>query len=644
MGLELPVWGAPTAAWAVATLGLVGASVLDRFLDDDGSGDDGSGGMDGDDDPFGGDMGDGGMGGGMGGGGGDMGGGGDGFDDFDGMDEWDDEFDDGGSGGGGGAATDELENRLDELENEVASLSSTVSTVRSENEEISNAVDDIEEDVRNLLDIYEMVTRGINPFVDDSGGFDSVAGGGEGSFGIFDDGEDGEEEEDLDEDVANADADGFFDDDLLDEEEGDGFDGDDAFDDLDDDLDKGNDDLGGDEGFDDLDEEFDEPDDDSTDDAASETETADEGDDMNDDGKSFSELKEEYDSGEADWAEEGDDTADEHPFEDGDDSFDDPGDETDSFDDEAADDGFGGDLGGDDLGEGSESDGFAEPADPDPAGGAEPDLGPDPRPGGDPAEASGGFEYVGEDDLSGGSGRGKPYLTELPGDYVGDLLVMEWLEFLVSESDVTDAVRAINYYERIEWVGPDAAARLRDFLSGFGTIDRNLVDRPGTDRLVREHHTRSLRYVTQLNGTSSHTVLLDRWDDLAGGSLVGGGPVNAPRGGRRGGRVESGRGGRADSTRGDRRDRPAPKRSGHEPSDGREAPDERERRTNGADHDGAADRGDTRRGTNADGRDDRPDGRRDDRRDRNGSTRPMSDPNPRFDRADPADGGWGDGR
>ena len=60
MGLELPVWGAPTAAWAVATLGLVGASVLDRFLDDDGSDDDGSGGMDGDNDPFGGDMGGGG--------------------------------------------------------------------------------------------------------------------------------------------------------------------------------------------------------------------------------------------------------------------------------------------------------------------------------------------------------------------------------------------------------------------------------------------------------------------------------------------------------------------------------------------------------------------------------------------------------
>jgi flagellar protein FlaE/flagellar protein FlaC len=211
---------------------------------------------------------------------------------------------------------------------------------------------------------------------------------------------------------------------------------------------------------------------------------------------------------------------------------------------------------------------------------------------------------------------------------------MEWLEFLVSESDVTDAVRAINYYERIEWIGPDAAARLRDFLSGFGTIDRNLVDRPGTDRLVREHHTRSLRYVTQLNGTSSHTILLDRWDDLAGGSMVGGGPVNGRRGRPRGGRADSGRNGRNG-----RNDRPESQRNGHDEPGRRDAPDDRERRTNGADRDSAE-----RDGAGREADADRRDGHRDERRDRNGSTRPMNDPNPRSDRADPADGGWGDGR
>jgi len=57
---------------------------------------------------------------------------------------------------------------------------------------------------------------------------------------------------------------------------------------------------------------------------------------MNDDGKSFSELKDEYDAGEADWADEdgaetdADAAADEDPFDDGGDSFeDDLGDEPD---------------------------------------------------------------------------------------------------------------------------------------------------------------------------------------------------------------------------------------------------------------------------------------------------------------------------
>ncbi len=526
-------------------------------------------------------MGGGGLGGGMGDGG---------FDEFDGMDEWDDGFDD----GGGGSDTDELEKRLDDLEAEVATLSSTVSTVRSENEEISAAVDDIEEDVRNLLDIYEMVTRGINPFVDESSGFNG-GGAADSSFGLFDDEGGDEAEAELDDDVASADADGFFDEELLDE---DGLDdeGLDDFDDL--------------EEADDGNEPNDEPDDGDPADAASETESAAEDDDMNDDGKSFSELKEEYDAGEADWADDaGDETAPEGgAFEDGTEPFDD------DLDDELGNDAFDDGLGdGPDDAVGAGGEGFED----DPVGAAaaptgndheEPDPAPmagepGPTPGGDPAEANGdGFEYVGRDDLAGR--RGKPYLTELPGDYVGDLLVMEWLEFLVAESDVTDAVRAVNYYERIEWIGPDAAARLRDFLSGFGTIDRNLVDRPGTDRLVREHHTRSLRYITQLNGTGGHLVLLDRWEDLAGGSLVGGEPPASARGPH-----DRGHGRR--NSRSDGNDEHA-----HE-------------RPNG--------------GTQRDGRDRRP--RSDAGNGRNGSSpRPMNDPDPQPDRADPADGGWGDGR
>jgi len=382
------------------------------------------------------------------------GGGGDDFDDLGGdmggMDDWGgDDFGDGG-GGAQGTDIDELEHQVDELENEVANLSSTVGTVKSENTEISDRIEDVEEDVRNLLDIYEMVTRGINPFVDDNATSDFDLGGGD-SLGLFDSDDEAEEEE-VDDAVMSADADGFFDDELAEDAEDDEF------------------------GEEIEDEEM-----------------------VNDQdsagGKTFSELKDEYDSGDAEWAEEGDD------------EFDDDFDELDDgFEDE--------DFGGLD-------DEFDEPDNLD--NGAETEIEPVAEPTREPESESlspietsdADFEYVQSDQLS--AGREKPYLKGLPGDYVGDLVVMEWLEFLVDESTVTDAARAVNYYERIEWIDPAVAEHLRSFLSGFGDIDRNKVDRPGTDHLSRDHHIHSLKYIMQLNGTTATSVILDRWDTFARG-------------------------------------------------------------------------------------------------------------------------------
>jgi len=544
MGLDAALIDGSVLAWGAAASGIVGASVLDRFFDSGESDDDAvfddAGGLDG-------------------------GSGDDSFEAFDEMDEWDDEF----GGGDDDGDTGALAGRIDDLEAEVATLSSTVSTVRSENEEIAAAIADTEEDVRSLLDIYEMVTRGINPFVDEPSAFGDDPG--QGSFDLFEDDTD-DEAASLDEDVASADAAGFFDEDLL---EGDESDGGDPFDDADptDDADPMGD--AADDGHPtDDDAPTDGPDAGDPADAAFATDPADEDHAMTDEGKSFSELKAEYDAGEADWADESA-PGDEPRADDGLPPVDaDPDDDlsldvepvgADAGVMEEPDDDRG--LGGSDLADadrGTDDGGFDDlGADDDPLGsmatdpptvGAAPPAG-EPAPdsdhsggdpaagrdgsgprralGGDPAAASGdAFEYVDNEDLA--EHRRKPYLTELPGDYVGDLLVMEWLEFLVAAGDVTDAVRAVNYYERIEWVGPAAADRLREFLSGFGTVDRNLVDRPGTDHLGRDHHTRSLRYITQLNGADSHLLLLDRWDDLVGRPLVDGSPPDgADRAGRR---------------------------------------------------------------------------------------------------------------
>lgn len=432
--LESIPLGAGLSSALLLSVGFVSSAIIDRFFGED----------DGDSDPLmNGDSLDGdGMGGGL-----------DDFDDMGGMDEWDDPFDDGGEEGGD--STDELDHRLSELEDEVARLSSTVNTVRSENTEISNTVDDIGENVRKLLDIYEMVTRGINPFVDevqaDGGGFES------GSLGLFDDSDDDSGDEELDDSIASADAEGFFDEDLLDGDEpaGDG-----EFDD----------DLLGDELVDvGVTEEM-------------ETETTDDS-----GGKSFSELKDEYESGAADWA---------------DDDLEDDG-ETEG---ELAD-----DENGLDEPEPVETDEMLFEADEGAmlaAGGASLAAG-----GGDgvqstealaesDSDATGGFQFGttnGNDAETGEGDAPKPYLTSLPDAYVGDLLVMEWMEFLVENADVADAARAVRYYERIDWVSSDVARTLEEFLVGFGDVNVAETERPGTAELSLSHHVHSLEYVQALS-------------------------------------------------------------------------------------------------------------------------------------------------
>lgn len=468
LGAQLPAFALDLLVVGLST-GLVGSSILDRLRGEDEHDEN-------DEDPL---LDDGGL-------------GGDDLDDefgdlADDDEDWgDDPFD--GMDDDADEDTAELENRLGELENEVATLSSTVGTVRGENEQISETVENVEEDVRQLLDIYEMVTRGINPFVDDAGGL-----GGDGlegsSFGLFEDDEE-DDDENLDPDVADADAQGFFDEELLEPSDEDPF----ADGDADDSA---------------ADEE----------DAATEPTTED--DDMATDdtttGKSFDELKAEYESGEADWAE---DDSTEPPAADGDadtgpdDAFEDDVAEegvfettTETFESEPgreeSDDRFGDELGTDPA----DDEPGTETADGHPHGRATTGNGLG-------SGNSGGFNFLADDDVVDGPQR--PYLEALPGGYVTDLLVMEWLEFLVSEATVTDAARAVNYYHRIGWIAEPVAADLREFLTGYGDIDLNRVNDPGCDQLTPEHHQQSLKYVMQLSGATAESLVVDRWDSLSG--------------------------------------------------------------------------------------------------------------------------------
>ena len=389
-----------------------------------------------------------------------------------------DEMDDGGS------SSAEMDNRLDELENEVASLSSTVNTVKSENEQISESVGEVEENIRKLLEVYEMVTRGVNPFVDESEMGDAFGGGGGGSpsggsMGLFDDGGD-DTDADVDESVADADADEFFDDDLDDGFDDSGFEEDGFGDSPEDDTGSG--------GFDDgeFEDDFgDELEDDGLGDGFG-------GDDFEDDqsgdgddsgGKSFEELKAEYDSGDANWDEDesGGGSAPEDV----------PTDDTASIDDGLADDE--GSVSGSETGANVVDDTGATTDDRGTASGSED------APTAETSERSGDTPVDG----------GKPYLETLPAGYVADIVVMDWLEFLVEEAGVDGAARTIAYYEAIEWVDDEAAETLQTFLNGFGEGVESDPDPQSS--LTVAHHNRSLKYISRIANPDMEMVAFEDW-------------------------------------------------------------------------------------------------------------------------------------
>ncbi|WP_049922543.1 FlaD/FlaE family flagellar protein [Halopiger djelfimassiliensis] len=121
-------------------------------------------------------------------------------------------FDDDGDDGDDGDVEGELTYRLDEVEKEIESLGNKVETVRGENEQISESITTVERNVDKLVEMYEIVTQGINPFVGDQelgNAFESAAEQG-GGFGA----DPGDE---IDDDIVNSDAETLLDDDEFEE-------------------------------------------------------------------------------------------------------------------------------------------------------------------------------------------------------------------------------------------------------------------------------------------------------------------------------------------------------------------------------------------------------------------------------------------
>jgi archaellum component FlaD/FlaE len=75
---------------------------------------------------------------------------------------------------------------------------------------------------------------------------------------------------------------------------------------------------------------------------------------------------------------------------------------------------------------------------------------------------------------------------------------MEWLDFLVSEFDARNAIRAINHYERIDWIGESMRDHCYEVLQGIAEAEYPYRDESGPTDLTMDDHRQSLRYIENL--------------------------------------------------------------------------------------------------------------------------------------------------
>lgn len=87
----------------------------------------------------------------------------------------------------------------------------------------------------------------------------------------------------------------------------------------------------------------------------------------------------------------------------------------------------------------------------------------------------------------------KPYLTTLPDSLAGELVVFEWLEFLLTQAGFKQTFEVLRYYRSIGWMTEDIEDRLHDYMTGLDDLARGDIA-----PLERSDHLLSLVYVARL--------------------------------------------------------------------------------------------------------------------------------------------------
>ena len=92
----------------------------------------------------------------------------------------------------------------------------------------------------------------------------------------------------------------------------------------------------------------------------------------------------------------------------------------------------------------------------------------------------------------------KPYLDRMPDQYSTEVVVFEWLDFLINKAGFENTGNALEYYAEVGWITEDVREDLREYMRGFSEVESFDPDMPGPADLDVDDHVLSLVYIARL--------------------------------------------------------------------------------------------------------------------------------------------------
>ncbi|KTG09074.1 hypothetical protein AUR64_14840 [Haloprofundus marisrubri] len=96
------------------------------------------------------------------------------------------------------------------------------------------------------------------------------------------------------------------------------------------------------------------------------------------------------------------------------------------------------------------------------------------------------------------------YLRGLAPSFATEVLLMEWMTMLIDNAGPGGAMKAVDYYERVNWIDESVKNHLEDLLGGVQTAP--LSAEGAVADLTSEEHNQSFAYIMKLDGLRATTV------------------------------------------------------------------------------------------------------------------------------------------